>query len=43
MGRNKNPQVVQDDVWVQWVKGCAWGIRLALGYEDIAFRQRKKL
>ncbi len=43
MGRRKNRQIVQDDVRLKRIKDRAEGIRFALGYEDITFRQRKEL
>jgi hypothetical protein len=43
VGRRKNRQIVQDDVRLKRIKDRAEGIRFALGYEDLAFRQRKEL
>lgn len=43
IGRRKNRQIVQDDVRLKRIKDRAEGIRFALGYEDMAYRQRKEL
>ena len=40
---HKNRQVVQADVRLKRIKERAEGIRFALIYEDITFRQRKEL
>ncbi len=43
IGRRKNRLIVQDDVRLKRIRDRAEGIRFALGYEDLAYRQRKEL
>lgn len=43
MGRRRNREIVQDDVRAKRLRDRAEGIRFALRYEDLSYRQRREM